>query len=75
MVAIKTQQAAAFLSAPPKDFAAALIFGSDPGLVSERAQRLAKLLAERENPPGEVLRLDDSDLDDDGGRLTIERIQ
>ena len=72
MVAIKTQQAAAFLSAPPKDFAAALIFGSDPGLVSERAQRLAKLLAERENPPGEVLRLDDSDLDDDGGRLTIE---
>ncbi|MGQ0455916.1 MAG: DNA polymerase III subunit delta [Hyphomicrobium sp.] len=72
MVAVKTQQAAAFLSAPPTSLSAALIFGSDPGLVSERAQGLARLLAERESPPGEVLRLDDADLDDDSGRLAVE---
>ncbi|MFN0219869.1 MAG: DNA polymerase III subunit delta [Hyphomicrobium sp.] len=72
MVAIKTQQAAAYLSAPPKDVSAVLFFGSDPGLVSERAQGLAKILAARETPPGEVLRLDDADLDEDDGRLSVE---
>ena len=50
----------------------ALFYGSDPGLVSERSQRLGKLLAERENPAGEVLRLDDTDLEEDTGRLAVE---
>jgi DNA polymerase III subunit delta len=72
MVAIKAPQAAAFLKAPPANMAAVLFFGSDPGLVSERAQLLAKLMAERENPAGEVLRLDDTDLDEDSGRVTVE---
>ena len=72
MVAVKAGQAAQFLKAPPQSLTAVLFFGSDPGLVSERAQRLGKLLAERENPPGEILRLDDTDLDDDSGRLAVE---
>lgn len=72
MVAVKAGQAAHFLKAPPASLTAALFYGSDPGLVSERARALAKLIAEREDPPGEVLRLDDSDLEDDNGRLEVE---
>ena len=72
MVAIKAGQAASFLKAPDARLQAFLFFGSDAGLVSERAQRLAKLLAERENPPGEVLRLDEMDIDADPDRLVVE---
>ena len=72
MVAVKAPQAAAFLKSPPTNIAAVLFFGSDPGLITERAQQLAKLLAARETPEGEVLRLDDTDLDDDSGRLAVE---
>ena len=72
MVAIKPQQAPAFMKAPPADLAAALFHGSDPGLVSERAAALAKSLAARENPAGEVLKLDETELDEDPGRLETE---
>ncbi len=72
MVAIKAAQANAFITKPPANVSAVLLFGSDPGLVSERSQRLAALLAGRETPAGEVLRLDDTDLDEDTGRLAIE---
>lgn len=72
MVAIKAHQAESFMKSPPKQLAAALFFGSDPGLVSERSTALARTLAARENPPGEILRLDDSELDEDTGRLETE---
>lgn len=72
MVAVKAHQAEAFMKSPPAHLAAALFFGSDPGLVSERSSTLAKALANRENPPGEILRLDDTELDSDPGRLESE---
>lgn len=72
MVAVKAGQAASFLKAPPATLSAVLFFGTDPGLVSERADRLAKLIAGREEPKGEVIRLDDTDLDEDTGRLSVE---
>ena len=72
MVAIKAAQAPSFVKAPPAGMMAVLFYGSDPGLVSERSLSLAKLLAARENPAGEVLRLDDNDLENDSGRLAIE---
>lgn len=72
MVAIKAQQAAAFTKSPPVTLSAVLFFGSDPGLVTERSQQIAATIAARENPPGEVLRLDDTDLDEDSGRLAVE---
>lgn len=72
MVAIKALQAAAFLKSPPASLSAVLFFGSDPGLVTERSQQIAALIAARETPPGEVLRLDDTDLDEDPGRLAVE---
>ncbi len=72
MVAIKTHQAQAFLNAPDPKVRAVLFYGSDAGLVSERAQMLAKAAAQRFDPPGELLRIDDSDLDTDPDRLVVE---
>ena len=72
MVAVKAGQAAAFLKSPPAHLSSVLFFGTDPGLVSERAARLARLLADREDPRGEIIRLDDADLDEDQGRLAVE---
>lgn len=72
MVAIKTHQAGAFLSALDRVPTAVLFYGSDTGLVAERAAQLAKALAAREDPPGEVLRLDDASLEDDPDRIFVE---
>lgn len=72
MVAIKTHQANAFLAAVDRAPAAVLLYGTDVGLVGERASLLAKRLAERESPPGEILRLDDADLEGDADRIFVE---
>jgi DNA polymerase-3 subunit delta len=72
MVAVKAHQAAAFMKSPPPRLAATLFFGSDSGLVSERSAMLASALADREKPRGEILRLDDAELDEDPGRLETE---
>jgi DNA polymerase-3 subunit delta len=72
MVAVKTHQANAFLSALDRVPSAVLFYGSDSGLVSERASSLAKHLAERDTPPGEILRLDDASLEEDPGRIFVE---
>jgi hypothetical protein len=42
-----------------------LFYGTDAGLVTERAAQLAKALAERDEPKGEILRLDVASLEDD----------
>ncbi len=72
MVAVKAHQAESFLKPPGPSFAAVLFYGTDAGLVAERAARLAHLVAARENPPGEIIRLDDADLDSDPDRLAVE---
>ena len=72
MAAIKAHQAQAYLSRPDPQHRAVLFFGSDAGLVAERAHALAKAFAARTNPPGEIVRLDDTDLDGDPSRLAVE---
>ena len=72
MVAVKAHQAQSFLKAPAANITAFLFFGSDSGLVAERAPALARMLAARETPEGEVLRLDDADLENDPARLAVE---
>ena len=69
---IKAAQADRFLKSPPRGLSAVLFYGSDPGLVSERAGVLAKLLAEDPTEPGEIIRLDDTDLAGDPDRLGVE---
>jgi DNA polymerase-3 subunit delta len=70
MVAIKSFQADAFLKAVERVPSAVLFYGTDAGLVGERAGTLAKRLAEAHD--GEILRLDDTDLEDDPGRIGVE---
>lgn len=72
MVAIKANQASSFLAKPDPKTKAVLLHGPDAGLVNERAQRLAQLIASRETPAGEIVRLDDSDLESDPDRLGVE---
>ena len=69
---VKANQAERFLKSPPRDLAAILFYGSDPGLVSERAGVLSKQLADDPKSPGEIIRLDDADLAGDPGRLGVE---
>ena len=70
MVAIKAHQANAFLSPPGPKQSAVLFYGTDAGLVAERAQKLAALVAARDT--GEIIRIDDTDLDNDPDRLAVE---
>lgn len=70
MVAVKAHQADAFLKALDRVPAAVLFYGTDAGLVTERAAQLASRLAEREG--GDVLRLDDADLENDPARISVE---
>jgi DNA polymerase-3 subunit delta len=72
MVAVKAHQAQAFLASSDPRYSVVLFYGPDAGLVLERAQALAKARAERERPPGEILRIDDADLDGDPDRLAVE---
>ena len=70
MVAIKAHQAQSFLNPPGPKVPAVLFYGTDAGLIFERAAKLAALIAARDN--GEIIRLDDTDLDADPDRLAIE---
>src|SRR5689334_6234586 len=72
MVAVKTHQANAFLAALDRVPSAILLYGGDAGLVAERATQLAKRLAERDTPPGEIIRFDDASLEEDPGRIFVE---
>jgi DNA polymerase-3 subunit delta len=72
MVAIKGQLVSGFLKSPDPRHHAFLFYGSDAGMVSERAAKLAKLLAEREKPAGEVLSYAEADLENDPDKLALE---
>jgi DNA polymerase III subunit delta len=70
MVAIKAHQAQSYLNPPGPKVPAVLFYGTDAGLISERATKLAALIAARDS--GEIIRLDDADLDHDPDRLAVE---
>lgn len=72
MVAIKAQQAEAFVKSPDKSITAVLVYGPDTGLVSERAKRVADAFAQREGETAEIIRIEESDLDGDPDRLAVE---
>lgn len=72
MVAIKSGQVQSFLKSIDKAVVAVLVHGNDPGLVSETARTAVERLAARETPPGEVLRIDEADVEQDPERLAVE---
>jgi DNA polymerase-3 subunit delta len=72
MVAVKAGQAESFLKQADPRLEAYLLYGPDEGLVSERSQSLARRIAEREAPPGEIVRMSDADLDEAPDRIEVE---
>jgi DNA polymerase III subunit delta len=72
MVAVKSHEADAFLRSLSPKISALLFYGPDEGLVLERAQAAAAAAAKATNPPGEILRLDDLDLEKEPDRITVE---
>ena len=72
MVALKGQHIDGYLKSMPAKHRAALVFGTDPGSVSERASLLSKAVAATSTPPGEILRLDETDIEQHPERLSIE---
>jgi DNA polymerase III subunit delta len=72
MVAVKAHEADAFLRALPTKISALLFYGSDEGLISERAKQACTAAAKGSSPPGEILRLDDLDLEKEPDRITVE---
>ena len=69
MVAYKTGQFSRALKTFGASCNAALVYGPDAGLVSERADQLAKAAAGK---GGEIVRLDERDLAEDPARLEVE---
>ncbi len=72
MTAIKAHQAEQFLKAIDPRYRAILVYGSDAGLVAERARTAAQRLAASTQPPGEILRIEDADLEEQPDRLLVE---
>lgn len=72
MVAIKAQQAQAFVGKPDKAVVAVLVHGPDTGLVAERARLAAMALAKRGGEEAEIIRIEEPDLDGDPDRLVVE---
>jgi DNA polymerase-3 subunit delta len=72
MVAIKGPAIAGFVKSPDPRISSILLFGPDAGLVSERAVAIAKAIAARESPPGEIIRIEETDLEQDADRLAVE---
>lgn len=61
-----------FLKGPPSEVRAALIYGRDRGVVRERADALARVIAKIPDDPFDVALLTDSDIDSEPGRLEGE---
>lgn len=71
MVAVKASAVPAFLRAPDPACRAVLVYGPDAGLVGERAGRMQQIFAGK-GEESELVRLDERDLAENGGRLEIE---
>ncbi|MEQ8824143.1 MAG: DNA polymerase III subunit delta [Filomicrobium sp.] len=72
MVAVKSHEADRFIKSANDGITAILAYGTDAGLVSERARKTAKAWAASEDPPSEIVRLDDADLESEPDRIANE---
>ena len=72
MVAVRTSEAERFLSRPPPNIFVYLLFGSDAGLVSERAHKIIARGIDDAKDPFQFLRLNGDDLAADPLRLADE---
>jgi DNA polymerase-3 subunit delta len=71
MVALKAHEADRFLKSPPKGIRLFLLYGTDPGAITERARALEDLALELGGGE-EVLRIGSDELSDNPGRIVDE---
>ena len=72
MVALKAAQVQSFIANPNLKYKAILVYGTDAGLVSERAKQLSLHLATKSQSKAEIVRIDDTDLEEQPDRLHVE---
>ncbi|MEL6298156.1 MAG: DNA polymerase III subunit delta [Pseudomonadota bacterium] len=72
MVAIKAQAVDDFLKSVAPDIRAVVVYGTDPGRITERAGEAAQALKRLLGDDTELLRIEDADLETDPDRLIIE---
>jgi DNA polymerase-3 subunit delta len=72
LTAIRSSDADRFVARPPADTKLFLVFGSDSGLVRERARKLLRALVEDPADPFQLVELDGDELAGDPPRLADE---
>ncbi|MBI4724685.1 MAG: DNA polymerase III subunit delta [Rhodomicrobium sp.] len=72
MVAPSAASAAKFLSAPPAAVRGFLFYGPDAVQIAARAEALVRLLSSKAGSDAQIIRLHDSDLAADPGRIAVE---
>ncbi len=72
MVAITAGKVSQFIKSPNKDTKAILIYGPDLGLVRENASKLAELFSNKDKDQGEIVTIDELDLNSSPDRLAVE---
>ncbi|RIK98065.1 MAG: DNA polymerase III subunit delta [Proteobacteria bacterium] len=72
MVALRGRDIDAYLARPDPDRPIALLYGSDTGLIRERADALCAAAVDDPSDPFALVRLDDAELSGDGARLVDE---
>ncbi|MGI8725445.1 MAG: DNA polymerase III subunit delta [Methyloceanibacter sp.] len=72
MVAYKSASVPRFLKSPDPACRFALVYGPDAGLVTERAEMLARVFGARGKGDAEIVRLDERDLAEDASRIEVE---
>ncbi|MGF1650464.1 MAG: DNA polymerase III subunit delta [Hyphomicrobiaceae bacterium] len=72
MVSVKAHLAEAFIAKLPSEIRLLLIYGTDPGRVSDYATAAARKLERSSTELGEIIRIDDPDLETNPDRLLVE---
>jgi DNA polymerase-3 subunit delta len=72
LTAVRSGEADRFVSRPPADTKLFLVYGSDSGLVRERARKLLRALVDDPADPFQLVELDGDELDGDPLRLADE---
>jgi DNA polymerase III subunit delta len=72
LVAVKNSEADRFISRPPQNIFLYLVFGSDSGLVSERAKKIVAQAIDDPKDPFQLLRIGGDELNADPLRLADE---
>jgi DNA polymerase-3 subunit delta len=72
MVAVKSHEAERFLARPPPHIYLYLVFGTDAGLVAERARKIVSRAVDDPKDPFQLVRIGGDELANDPARLADE---